>query len=184
MPEKIINKGAAKGKTADGFRSVIIWDLLAVVCLTAAITIGGYALYVLFFVPRTDIAVPVAKSSVTLESSALSSQEWQSFDSYSPAFAERDIFKTDAEKILEAAQVPAAEIGSNTTWGQGYQLSGVIVDQEPRAVIRVLSPLGTQVLSVGDKLDGAELIKIEENQVLFKYQNQTITLNFDQNGQK
>ena len=63
-------------------------------------------------------------------------------------------------------------------WGAGYRLVGIIVDDNPRAVVEISNPRGVQFLSVGERLGDAVLEKIEEYAVSFRYQGQLVQLKF------
>lgn len=104
-------------------------------------------------------------------------QELASFDEYAPLFSNRDIFKTEVEQIeAETARLSGQNL---STWGAEYKLVGVMVDDQPRAVVEILNPPSVLFLSVGERLGDAVLEKIEAKGVWFRFQGQQIQLNFE-----
>jgi hypothetical protein len=161
-------------------RTVALWDRLAVLFVVLALLIAGYAIF--GFVSAPQSTPPEVADDSRADSNIIPApQDPVSFDVYAPVFSGRDIFKTDEEKIIEETANPQPQIDTTSlvSWGANYQLAGVIVDGDPRAVIRVLNPPGMEFLTVGDHLGEAVLTKVEENRVWFSYQNQQVELKFE-----
>lgn len=159
-------------------RTVVLWDRLAVFFVLLALLIIGYAISG-FFSDRQVVLPEITDRSHADNTSSPAPQEPLSFDVYAPIFSGRDIFKTDEEKLIEATAIPHIDSAPLVSWGANYHLAGVIVDGDPRAVIKVLNPPGMEFLAVGDQLGEAVLTNVEENGVWFRYQDQQVQLKFE-----
>lgn len=154
-------------------------NILAVIFLMAGLMAVAWAVREQVTAVPASIEEMPQSASVPQNSPSVADHPWTPFGSYAPIFASKDIFKTDEERILEATQL--AKLSANVPvgdWGIGYQLVGVIVDADPRAIVRTLDPLSVQTLAIGDRLGDATLVKVEENMALFESQNKRMELRF------
>lgn len=166
-------------------QTTVLIDGLAVLLFAGALVVGGYFLY------RTLSAPPVTVPELTEQAdqpdavagAVLAVKETVSFDVYAPIFSNRDIFKTDEEKMIEAAEQPAVDASAVVSWATEYELVGVIIDNAPQAMVKKISDPGVQFLSIGDHLGDAVLQSVEENQALFLYHGQEVRLDFKQSAQ-
>lgn len=166
--------------------SALGWNVLAILFLFAGIVVAG-----LVFQENSSPAPQLAVKLADLQqapkdpASFFEAHPWKAFDEYALLFAGRDVFKTDEEKVLESNwQAQMTADGPAGNWADGYQLIGVIVDEDPRAIIKTLNPPGVQTLAIGDRLGEATLEKVEENVVFFAYQNARTELRFIDNSAK
>lgn len=156
---------------------VIGWNILAVLFVLVAVIVlvlGIRSNHTTVPGASKRVADPAADAPLadqTIESS------WVAFDAYEPYFSNRDIFVSQEEKAaaatLVAAGMPPVPI---VQWGDGYQLAGVIVDQNPSAIIKTANPPGVVTIAVGQSLGDAVLKKVQDGQAVFDYQNQEIVL--------
>lgn len=166
-------------------QSALGWNVLAIMFLLSGIAVAGLTIR-----EKITSVPPVAGElpdvQLTRQDPALSvAGQWIPFDAYAAIFAGRDVFKTDEERILESTR--QGELAANLpvgSWGDGYQLMGVIVDEDPRAIIKTLNPPGVQALAIGDRLGEATLVNVEENMALFDYQNTRAELRFVEKSAK
>lgn len=160
-------------------KTVLYWNFLTSLFLLGGILTLGYA----FRTPATTgLSVPNAEVKVMAETRGDLASQWVAFDAYASVFSQRDIFRTDHEKLWSEQQsaVTGPDTGA-TPWAQGYRLLGVFVDNDPRAVIQSLNPPGVHTLAVGQNLGGATLLEVHKNKALFDYQKRTIELGFEEN---
>ncbi len=165
--------------------SVGLWDILTVVFVIAGLGFAGFSVKERMTpVPPASVEIPRGLPAQASDN-WVPNEVWLPFDTYAPSFSGRDIFKTDEEKLLEAT-IESANVNNVpiASWGEGYQLIGVMVDNDPRAVVKVLNPPGMQVLSLGDSLGDARLIRVENNAAWFMYEGKQVGLKFETNAQK
>ena len=176
--ERKVNGVRIQASKASPGRTAGLWDRLAVLFVFLALVIAGYAIF--GFVSASQLALPEAADDSHADSkTSPAAQEQTPFDVYAPIFSGRDLFKTDEERLIEESASPQIVSAPVVDWGANYQLAGVIVDGDPRAVFKVLNPPGMEFLAVGDHLGEAVLTKVEEKGVWFTYQNQQVQLKFD-----
>lgn len=176
--ERKVNGVRIQASKASPGRTAGLWDRLAVLFVLLALMIAGYAIF--GFVSASQLALPEATDDGRADSKSIPApQEPLSFDVYAPIFSGRDLFKTDEERLMEETSSPQIVSALVVDWGANYQLAGVIVDGDSRAVLKVLNPPGMEFLAVGDHLGEAVLTKVEENGVWFSYRNQQVQLKFE-----
>ncbi len=176
---------SGNASTAERKPTTALIDGLAVLLFAGALVVGGYFLY------QTMSAPPVTVSELTEQADQPDAvagavpavKETVSFDVYAPIFNNRDIFKTDEERVIEAAEQPVVDASAVVSWAAEYELVGVIIDNAPQAVVKKISEPGVQFLSIGDHLGDAVLQSVEENQALFLYHGQEVRLDFKQSAQ-
>lgn len=131
----------------------------------------------------TEASSPPAQSR--LDSSSLKAVAFeapQSFDHYAAIFEQRDIFKTDEDRILEATAVDQLPLQMPVYWANNYELKAVIVDEDPQAVVAIKNPPEVKFLKVGDYLQEAVLKRIGTDSVWFFYKGQEVELKFKEAG--
>ncbi len=177
-PDQTI-KTAYPERLAAPARGALGWNILAVLFLLIGVALGGLT----FKEKMSSVPLTVGEFSDAQAGSqssvSFAGVQWIPFDAYAPVFAARDVFKTDDEKILEATR--QAEVAAHmpaANWGAGYQLMGVIVDADPRAIVRTLDPPGVLTLAIGDRLGDATLVEIDEHRAVFDHQNARVELRF------
>lgn len=105
---------SGNASTAERKPTTALIDGLAVLLFAGALVVGGYFLY------QTMSAPPVTVSELTEQADQPDAvagavpalKETVSFDVYAPIFNNRDIFKTDEERVIEAAEQPAVDASS------------------------------------------------------------------------
>ena len=158
--------------------TTVLLDRLTLLFYVLATVISGYAVIGALSGPSVDLLeVTQSKSAdgAAEASPAPVLHKAPSFDAYIQIFASRDIFEAPQEV---PAELVAGGQSSVAAWGAGYRLVGIIVDDNPRAVVEISNPRGVQFLSVGERLGDAVLEKIEEYAVSFRYQGQLVQLKF------
>lgn len=156
------------------------WDLL-----TAALCAAAVLFLVLTYV-RPAKAVLATERQVgesprpAYGTDVSGGRSWTPFDAYAPFFTSRDIFSSAEEKSRESGQQESQAVVDPTLhWGEGYQLAGVMVDSDPRAVVKASNPPEVHTLAVGQELGGAVLVSVDEDKAVFEYQKQQFTLTLD-----
>lgn len=162
------------------------WNILAVLFLFAGIVVAVLAFQEISSpVPQLAVELADLQQSPNDPASFLEVHPWKPLDEYSSLFAGRDVFKTDEEKVLELKwQAQMTVDGTAGNWADSYQLIGVIVDEDPRAIIKTLNPPGVKTLAIGDQLGEATLENVEENVAFFQYQNTLTELRFSDHPAK
>lgn len=172
-----------EGKPYNGFAaatkgSVMLWDRLVMFFLVLIVLISGYIIFGVISGPSSVLPDTDEQVAVRADQSDPISQPMPSFEEYASVFLSRDIFKTDEERLMQESAVPQVDSSTLLGWGGQYHLVGVIVDQDPRAIIQVMDPPAIQFLKIGDSLGEAVLTKVEENGAWFRYQEQQVQLKF------
>jgi len=115
-------------------------------------------------------------SKVDLESKGLNADilaNKEPFSYYERTISQRDIFQAPWEKEKEKilGQVEAVLDISRKT-----KLVGVLLDDDPTAIIEDTDKHKTLFMSIGDKIDGAILEEINEGKVIFLQNNNRIEI--------
>lgn len=183
--KKLRSYGKMRVHTDGSSSSVFGWNFLTIIFLIA----GSVAFFLAVQEMRTAVPSFDARGlndpKFNEVSQDIAVETWVPFEVYAPVFTARDIFKTDEEKVLEASQHASVNdaVGAGR-WGEGYLLVGVIVDNDPRAVVQELNPPGVRTLKVGDKLGDATLIDVQEGLAQFERQGQRVELRFEEKQTK
>lgn len=98
--------------------------------------------------------------------------ERKSFDYYESMLSENNIFLAPWERETGVA----IEGSRQTDLGKNLNLVGIILDEQPTAIIEDLKSKQTLFMNIGDKVNGAELNAVLEDRAVFLYNGQTIEL--------
>ena len=96
---------------------------------------------------------------------------------YEEIVAQRDIFNTSFQKTVPAAGPQAtAQAVQPVNPLQNLTLVGVVLDEEPQAIIHNQSTRETLFLKKGDSVDGVVIEGVREEKVTVLFQGQSIDL--------
>jgi len=129
--------------------------------------------------PVRDIASGGPERNMSAPQSVESSGSDQpSFDIYEHVFSERDVFQafrgfsaSGGEKTSRDESQIAGELLE-----QRVKVLAILIDQNPRTVIRDLVSQEVVYLSVGDRFSGAVVTEILPGKVVFNMNGQAVTL--------
>lgn len=94
------------------------------------------------------------------------------FEATQVILAERDLFESPWEKPTDIES--AGQMGGELS--DQLQLIGILLDQDPKAVVFQLSTKETSFLSKGDKISDAVLDEILEDRVIFIYNEEKVEM--------
>lgn len=98
------------------------------------------------------------------------------FSLYAETIKSRDIFKLPyGTKEANGASVGSTDSLSNEVAGN-FKVVGIILDEEPQAIIEDLQNKDTLFLSIGQKVGTAVLEDVQEGKVIFQYNGQRLEL--------
>jgi len=98
----------------------------------------------------------------------------RSFDVYQEAIEERDVFQLPWEKPVDSVSEGPGDFAPDFT--NRLKLVGIMLDKDPKAIIEDKKINQTLFLSVGDKINGAAVLEIQENKVILDFDGQKIEL--------
>lgn len=106
-------------------------------------------------------------------------EEDEPFDGYEQVFAKRDAFallsKFSFDPSGDGGGVPGG-MQQFIDLAEKYQVVGILVDQQPQAILQDKTTKDTVFLSVGDKLDGAVIDQIVEGKIILLLNGQAVEL--------
>ena len=161
-----------------GFRKNFMRGLL-LVCMGLTCYIASR---VIFKSAENDILpAPAQEATDTPVSSDNSLLQAKPFSVYAQTLSERDIFASPFQKPLvdtpaAASSEPAPAPTPTFDLSQNYKLVGIILDNDPQAVIEDIRNQRTLFLSKGDQLEGGVLDEISDGRVVFLFNNQRIEM--------
>lgn len=96
------------------------------------------------------------------------------FESVRHLWTARDIFQSSGTP----ASAPAAQSAqpAPVDFAQMYRITGIVLGDQPTAIIENVGTESTLFLTVGDALGEAVITDIQENRVLLDHQGQTVEL--------
>ncbi len=95
------------------------------------------------------------------------------FSYYQKKFEERDIFLSPWDKPQDSSAAPAAV---EQDLREKFTLVGIILDQDPKAVVEDNASHETYFLSKGDSVADASVEAIEESRVIFLFNGERVEL--------
>jgi hypothetical protein len=168
--------------TAKGFPdfTTTTFRFLLVICLGLVFYIGSH---IFLFKPAGDNFLSLEAAKVEDEKESASALETapplKPFSEYAQAFNERDLFLSALQRAQTqaiAAPPEAAVAPPGFDLSQNFRLVGIIVDNDPRAVVEDVRNQRTLFLSYGDNIEGAILKEIRDGKVIFTLNDRQIEL--------
>ncbi|MEW5895344.1 MAG: hypothetical protein AB1650_06280 [Candidatus Omnitrophota bacterium] len=100
-----------------------------------------------------------------------------SFDDYADIFNGREIFQSVLKdsSVIQTAPVKSADYDNGFMAGE-YKIVGILINQEPQAVVEKRKDRSSFFLSVGDEVDGAIVEEIHPGRVVFSSRGNRIEL--------
>ena len=151
--------------------------------LLVFVALGLLAFIGIRFFSAPDASVPLAEIKVTPadeENFRLASEaDPKPFAEYAAVFEARDIFESPFEKeaitpVEEPRPVETVAPVKDLT--NDFLLVGIVIDDDPRAIIEDIQNQETLFLSVGEHLGEAVIKEIHEGRVVLDYQGNEIEL--------
>jgi len=99
--------------------------------------------------------------------------ETESFSYYQDALLERNLFESPWEK---PKIVKGDDSRASSDLQSQIKIVGIVLDDDPKAIIEDIKTKQTFFLSKGEKINGAMIEEIREDMVIFNYNNERIEL--------
>lgn len=119
---------------------------------------------------QTAAPEPVAEDSIAETTPTF---EIPSFDSYKQTMESRDIFQAPWEKPIET--MPSSTASTSAVAGQ-LKLVGIVLDQDPKAIVEDLATQQTFFVSPGGKIGNATVAEIREDKVILIFGQERVEL--------
>lgn len=101
-------------------------------------------------------------------------EENKPFSFYQQKIERRDIFHSPWDKPQEAADAPPAAV--NAELPKQLKLIGVVLDDDPKAIIEDAQTRETVFLSIGESISGAVIEEIKEGKVILRLNEEKVEL--------
>ena len=121
--------------------------------------------------------VKVDTDSTTVNSGAVLNGHAQPVDFYLDLVAQRDIFRfvsLDQSGGMVATQDVPSQAGQDLA--NRFVVQGIVLDRNPMAIIKDIQSNKTYFLHRSEILEGAQLVDIRENRVIFDRNGETLEL--------
>lgn len=143
--------------------------------LTALVLLVSMAVnYVLFMdEPANVISQPdMETASVEIAPKEIPAEERRPFGDYQESIVQRDIFQSpwEKEKDEKAVQAPQGDLQRK------LKLVGIVLDEDPKAIIEDLEAHQTHFLSVGESVGDARVEEILEGKVILTVNEEKVEL--------
>lgn len=99
--------------------------------------------------------------------------EVRPFDSYKPAMEGRDIFQAPWEKPAQEVSVPNASVAELT---KQLKLVGILLDEDPKAIVEDLGTKQTFFVSPGEQIGNAVVGEIRPDKVILIFGQEKVEL--------
>ena len=160
--------------------SLLFFIKLTRVLLILCMVLGIYLIYstVMFRELDINISYRPSVSRTTEQVDDIKPVARESFGSYAEVFSKRDFFNSPIEQYQQRSK-PSLEdkpqpVDFDLT--TQYRLVGIVLDDNPQAIIEDLIRKETLFLSIGDKLGGAVLKEILPGKARFLFQDNLLEL--------
>jgi hypothetical protein len=103
----------------------------------------------------------------------------ESFDGYEQVFEKRDVFASLSKFSFDPSGDGGGIPGGMQQFidlAEKYQVVGILVDQQPQAILQDKKTKDTVFLSVGDRVDGAVIDQIVEGKIILLLNGQAVEL--------
>ncbi len=100
-------------------------------------------------------------------------QENKPFALYQTKIEQRDLFHSPWDKPKEAV---SDAVTANTEFSKQLKLIGVVLDEDPKAIIEDTKTRETVFLSVGESISGAVIEEIKEGKVILRLNEEKVEL--------
>ena len=171
-PIKLVNPGERWYRILD-----IVQVVFKLFCLIAVIW-GGYKLWTVLnssdVSPRTSSTATVSSQRQGRLSGLVAQRFNQSFDRYESVFEQRDLFVSPAGYFGSAAKNIESPASNNLR--TQLRLVGILIDENPQAMIEDSGSNQTHIVGVKQNVAGAILTEIHENRVVLEYNGERIEL--------
>lgn len=123
------------------------------------------------------IAQPKADTSrMSEQASAVFNRDSQPIGFYTDLVEKRDIFRFSTADSSAAAVIPDVASSVNQDMMSRYIVQGIVYDQNPLAIIKDIQSNKTYFLHRSEMIEGATLVEIRDNRVIFDRNGETLEL--------
>lgn len=149
-----------------------------------AVVLSGYIGYNFFIFKDRDVVEPLEAAQENGTGGVtddLTLSEGEPFSAYAEIFQERDIFggvsmKGRPQVTAGPSETVPSAVDVAQEFKQNFKLVGIVLDQDPKAVIEDLKNQQTLFLSRGEKIGEGELTDIQAGKIVLQIRGQTIEL--------
>jgi type II secretory pathway component PulC len=148
-----------------------ILNQCVVVC---CVVVAGYIGYLFFQPPVDPLLAGNKKAAVVIETNLQGSKifpDVKSVSYYETVLSQKDVFLAPWEKpdVSNGTQPPADTVSN-------LKVVGIILDQDPKAIVENTQTSETLFLSAGEEVGGAKVESIFSDKVVFQYQGRQFEL--------
>jgi len=158
-----VSSSPAKEEKAKNFLAPINSLMLII-----AVGLLGYLFYELFYEDKSEEKVLEVVAVQPEQPAVLVLPEEAPFSYYENQIKKRDIFERSEKGVVAVA--------ADSALSKNFRLVGIVLGETPEAIVEDLPGKRTLFLHVGDSVEEAEIIRIEEGKVVFFYQDEEFEL--------
>ena len=96
------------------------------------------------------------------------------FEFYEQKFEKRDLFELPGMKVKSEATIPG-NMGADLS--KSIKIIGIVIDQDSKAIVEDVKTGKTVFMSEGESIGSAVIDKIQDDKVIFNYNNKEVELN-------
>ncbi|MDP8266523.1 MAG: hypothetical protein P9M07_06210 [Candidatus Aceula meridiana] len=128
----------------------------------------GYLCYELFYESKAEESILETAASQPAQPVTVIALEEKPLSYYENQIKKRDIFERPKQGVVATA--------ADNALSKNFRLVGIVLGETPEAIVEDVLGKRTLFLHVGDKVEEAEIILIEEGKVTFFYQEEEFEL--------
>ena len=160
-------------------------DFLTILNRLFILLIVAISVYIIgHYLMRKEESVPLANGEKKLRSGDIEERtsrvvalsELKPFDMYQGKIMTRDIFLSPWEKQRTNDAFGANNPASPSALSQQLKIVGIVLDQDPKAILEDIKSQQTFFVSEGEEVMGATLKQIQEDKLIFIYNGQRVEL--------
>lgn len=151
------------------------WGRMAALSLLGVtLILCAFQGYLAYWAPAPSALTIPRLEKTDLGSSLEEAEAWKPFLLYVEQFRRREIFKIFEKPVVGAP--PAAVRTSLSELAAGLNLSGILLEKEPQAIIEDKKSGKTYFLKKGEYLNNIKIDEIKRGKVRLRYESETMEL--------